>query len=278
MSQYPVPPPSYGTTHHKGSPESTPLLDTSRARETEPLLADSSNHNSGFDQLDTNDLPEDFKYGTTVSDSSPQIRKAFIRKVYSILLSQTLATVLVAGFVSQSKPVFDWVMNHLWAFFVPLVGTLVNLGLLHWKRHSHPLNFVLLSTFTLMEAYTIGFAVAFYENGVILQALMITLAVFIGLTLFTLQSKYDFSGMLPFLFAALIVFCTTSVVHLLVAQFRRTLDIIYTVCGCLVFSACVVYDTYRINRRLSPDEFIAGAISLYLDFINLFLRILRLGR
>ncbi|KAJ6533095.1 UPF0005-domain-containing protein [Mycena capillaripes] len=278
MSQYPVPPPSYGT-YNKGSPESTPLVETSRTSETDPLLAGSS-HSSGavFDQLDAGDVPDDFKYGTTVSDSSPQIRKAFIRKVYTILLSQIFATVVVAGFLSQSKPVLDWVINHLWAFFVPLVGTMVNLGLLYWKRHSHPWNFVLMGTFTLLEAYTLGIAVAFYENGVVLQALLITLAVFVGLTVFTLQSKYDFSGMGPFIFAALIVLCTTSIVHFLVAPFNRTLDIVYTVSGCIVFSACVVYDTYCINRRLSPDEFIMGAISLYLDFINLFLRILRLGR
>jgi len=36
-----------------------------------------------------------------------------------------------------------------------------------------------------------------------------------------------------------------------------------------------VYDTYIITKRLSPDEYIMGAISLYLDFINLFLSILR---
>jgi hypothetical protein len=36
-----------------------------------------------------------------------------------------------------------------------------------------------------------------------------------------------------------------------------------------------VYDTYMITKRLSPDEYIMGAIALYLDFINLFLSILR---
>ncbi|KAJ7670573.1 inhibitor of apoptosis-promoting Bax1-domain-containing protein [Mycena polygramma] len=202
---------------------------------------------------------------------------AFIRKVYTILLVQILATVIVSGALSQSKSTLEWVTNHLWAFFVPLAGTLVNLGLLYWKRHSHPWNFVLMGTFTLLEAYTLGIAVAFYENSVVLHALMITSAVFIGLTAFTLQSKYDFSGMAPFVFSSLIVLCTASFLHLLV-PFNRTLDIVYTVGGCLVFSACVVYDTYRINRKLPPDEFIMGALSLYLDFINLFLRILRLGR
>ena len=44
----------------------------------------------------------------------------------------------------------------IWAFYVPLFGTLINLGLFYWKHHSHPLNFVLLTTFTAMKAFTIG--------------------------------------------------------------------------------------------------------------------------
>ncbi|KAJ7209413.1 UPF0005-domain-containing protein [Mycena rebaudengoi] len=268
MSQYPVPPPSYGAQ------ESTPLVDTSHRSESEPLLGGSG---SISDQPDTGDVPDDFKYGTTVSDCAPQIRKAFIRKVYTILLSQIIVTVLIAGFLSQSEPTVEWVKDHIWAFFVPLAGTLVNLGLLYWRRHTHPWNFVLLSTFTLLEAFTLGIAASFYDTNVLLRALAITAAVFMALSLFTLQTKYEFSGMGPFLFAALIVLVSTSVVHLLVAPFNATLDIVWTVTSCLVFSAFVVYDTYQISARLSPDEFIMGAISLYLDIINLFLRIVRLA-
>jgi protein lifeguard len=51
--------------------------------------------------------------------------------------------------------------------------------------------------------------------------------------------------------------------------FGKTMDLIYAIIGCLLFSGYIVYDTYIINARLSPDEFIMGAISLYLDFINL---------
>lgn len=83
-------------------------------------------------------------------------------------------------------------MYHLsssWSFYVPLFGTLVVLGLLYWKRHSHPLNIGLLSIFTLLEAFTLGIVTAFYPDTVVLQALLITTGVFLGLTLFTLQSK-----------------------------------------------------------------------------------------
>jgi len=58
-----------------------------------------------------------------------------------------------------------------WAFYVPMIGTLVNLGLLYWKRHNHPWNLLLLSTFTVMEAFTLGVVVAFYDNIIVMQAL-----------------------------------------------------------------------------------------------------------
>ena len=47
--------------------------------------------------------------------------------------------------------------------------------------------------------------------------------------------------------------------------FSETFDIVYAIIGCLLFSGYIVYDTYMINKRLSPDEYIMGAISLYLE-------------
>ncbi|KAJ7780501.1 glutamate binding protein [Mycena maculata] len=288
MSEYPVPPPSYGaSTTHKP---------TTRDDTREPLLGSSSQGGGIFDQPEAGDVPDDFKYGTTVSESAPEIRRAFVRKVYSILLSQIFATVVVGGILSQSSDAVTWVQGHIWSFYVPLFGTIVNLGLLYWKRHTHPWNFVLLSTFTLMEAFTLGIVVAMYDNRIVLQALLITLGVFIGLTVFTFQSKYDFEGMGPFLFGGLIALCMTGFVGL-IFPFSQTMDLIYAIGGCLIFSGYIVYDTYLINAKLSPDEFIMGAISLYLEyalplfpglniayfcfphalsFINLFLSILRL--
>ncbi|KXN90945.1 Bax inhibitor 1 [Leucoagaricus sp. SymC.cos] len=267
MSSYPVPPPSYGTTDGRNS-----------GREVrEPLLGESSRGAAGgfFDQPASGDLPDDFKYGVSVSESSQEIRSAFVRKVFTILLCQIAATCLVGGVISQSQDAVFWVQMHVWSFYVPLFGTLINLGLLYWKRHSPPWNFILLSTFTLMEAFTLGVVVAFFDNKVVLQALLITVGVFLGLTLFTFQSKYDFSGMGPFLFGALIALVMTGFVGMFI-PFGRTMDIIFAIGGCLIFSGYIVYDTYIINKRLSPDEYIMGAISLYLDFINLFLNILRL--
>ncbi len=47
----------------------------------------------------------------------------------------------------------------------------MNLGLLYWKRLDSPLNYILLSTFTLLEAFTLGVMTAFFDNTIVLQAL-----------------------------------------------------------------------------------------------------------
>ena len=85
----------------------------------------------------------------------------------------------------------------VWVFYVGLFGNLIVLGLLYWKRHSFPANFIFLSTFTLLEALTVGVVVAFYETTIVVQALLITVGVFLGLTLFTFQSKVRLLCLLP---------------------------------------------------------------------------------
>ncbi|KAK7692489.1 hypothetical protein QCA50_004114 [Cerrena zonata] len=277
MSNYPVEPPSYEAARPANANKYGPNEDVEAGR---PLLSpttvgSSSGPGAYYDEPAAGDLPDDFKYGTSVADSAPEIRKAFVRKVYTILFVQILATTIVAAFIRSSESAVPWVQANLWAFYVPLFGTIIVLGLLYWKRHSHPLNLALLSVFTLMEAFTLGIMTSFFDTTIVLQALLITLGVFLGLTLFTFQSKYDFSGMGPWLFGGLMALVMTGFVGVFM-PFSRTMDMIFAAGGCLLFSGYIVYDTYNINARLSPDEYIMAAISLYLDFINLFINILRL--
>ena len=101
-----------------------------------------------------------------------------------------VATTIVAGSIARSPDAVFWVVTQYvpstlpcfhrplltglcssWSFYVPMFGTLITLGLLYWKRHSVPLNYVLLSTFTLLEAFTLGVMTAFFKSEVVLQAL-----------------------------------------------------------------------------------------------------------
>jgi FtsH-binding integral membrane protein len=100
----------------------------------------------------------------------------------------------------------------MWVSLFSTIGVLIGLFIF---RKKYPANFYLLGAFTypslspdhltlsLLEAYTVGTIVTFYDTVIVLEALLITLGLFAGLTLFTLQSKWDFSGMGPFLFGGL---------------------------------------------------------------------------
>ena len=60
----------------------------------------------------------------------------------------------------------------------------------------------------------------------------------------------------------------TGIVGLFI-PFSHTIDLLYAIGGTILFSGYIVYDTYLINNRLSPDEYIMAAISLYLEYVRI---------
>ncbi|HZT41160.1 MAG TPA: Bax inhibitor-1 family protein [Chthonomonadaceae bacterium] len=110
--------------------------------------------------------------------------------------------------------------------------------------------------------------------GIPAEAAILTAAVFGGLSLYAIQSKRDFSFMGGFLFVGLLALVVTGIV--LIFVHAALLQTIYTFVGVLIFSGYVLYDTSLILKKLGPNDTVTGAISLYLDLINLFWFILQL--
>jgi len=256
---------SYGTPNFSGQPPAySPVPTAGPSTYNEPR---------DFDQI-----PDDFthKVYVPVSEYDVDVRLAFMRKVYSILFAQLSLSTLTAGLMMYNDNIKSWVRDNQWLFIVSIIASIVFLLLLAWKRRSYPLNYVLLTGFTLVESYTIGTTVTYFDDGsIVLQALILTTGIFIGLTLFTFQSKYDFSGMAPYLFGVLWIVVIVGFVGIFF-PFSKTFDLIIAIVTALLFCGFIVYDTYNIMNRLSPEEYIIASVDLYLDFINLFLAVLRI--
>jgi protein lifeguard len=126
-------------------------------------------------------------------------------------------------------------------------------------------------------AYLIGIVTALYaqsgQGGLIVEAVFITATVFIGLTLFTLQSKWDFSFLGAGLGVVLWILVLWSFFGLI---FGLAQGSVYALLGSVLFSGYIIFDTYMIAERLDSEDYIVAAIQLYLDLMNLFLMILRL--
>ncbi|CAG8634693.1 1042_t:CDS:2 [Ambispora gerdemannii] len=131
------------------------------------------------------------------------------------------------------------------------------------------------STFVLTHSHLLNHKVSVYNSKVVLQAFIITFGVFIALVLFTLQSKIDFSAWGPFLYAGLWAIILAGFIGWLF-PFERGYHIAISGITALLFCGYIIYDTYMIFNKLSPEEYVLAAIDLYLDILNLFVAILAL--
>ncbi|RXG70277.1 Protein lifeguard 4 [Armadillidium vulgare] len=161
------------------------------------------------------------------------------------------------------------------------------------EAHEVPMNFFLLGAFTVVEAVTVGVVVSLYEVASVIKALVLTTAIVVSLTLYTLQSKRDFSKLeqgdafchsVGFewrikvlkcrLMMGLIVIIGVGFMNLFFVS--KGMELLISGAAAAVFSLFIVYDTHMMMEKLSAEEYILATINLYLDIINLFLELLRI--
>jgi FtsH-binding integral membrane protein len=221
--------------------------------------------------------------GRFVYDCSGAVKAAFIRKVYGILSLQLLVTVAgsaVFMFVDSAR---EYALSSTGVLYTALFLPFGLLFALMCYKDKHPINMYLLGAFTLCEAYTVGVVCAsYYQAGygmIVLQALLLTAAVFLSLTSYVFVTKKDFSWMGGGLYMVLMVMVMWSLMNLIFpvtfGGFGHTL---FSLGGALLFSGFILYDTSNIMHRMGPDDYIMAAISLYLDIINLFMYLLEILR
>ncbi|NWU79523.1 LFG4 protein, partial [Onychorhynchus coronatus] len=220
-------------------------------------------------------IEDDFNYGSSVAAASLHIRMAFLRKVYSILSIQVLLTTVTSAIFLYSAGVQAFVHERPALLLISGFGSLAIIVALTLYRHQHPVNLYLLFGFcSLTDRLLFLFVVSFYDVSIVLQAFILTTAVFLGLTAYTLQSKRDFSKFGAGLFACLWILIFSSFLRLFF--YSETIELVFAAAGALLFCGFIIYDTHLLMHKLSPEEYILAAINLYLDIINLFLHLLHL--
>ncbi|KAJ8641434.1 hypothetical protein MRB53_018128 [Persea americana] len=213
----------------------------------------------------------------------PDLRWAFIRKIYVILSIQLLLTVAVASIVVTVHPISHFFVSSpagLALYIVLIIIPFIVLCPLHVYSQKHPINLILLGVFTLSLSFAVGLTCAFTSGKVILEAVILTAVVVVSLTLYTFWAAkrgHDFNFLGPFLFGALMVLLVFSFIQI-IFPLGKISTMIYGGLAALIFCGYIVYDTDNIIKRYSYDEYIWAAVALYLDVINLFLALLNIFR
>lgn len=210
------------------------------------------------------------------------VRQGFIRKVFGLLAAQLLLTALVAAPIVVVPAVKLYVSTSPFIMGLAMLTSLalvLTLTFSDQARHSHPLNLILLFTFTAAEGVLVGVATAAARTDAVFMAVALTAGISIGLTLYALTTKRDFTMAGGMLFSVLAALVLTGLLAVFVKS--SALNIAMSAGGALLFSCYIVYDVQLIvggghQQKVSPDEYVLGAIMVYLDIVNLFLQLLRL--
>ncbi|KAF3324365.1 BI1-like protein [Carex littledalei] len=219
-------------------------------------------------------------YPNMVGD--PQLRWAFIRKVYSILTFQLLITVIVAAvfvFVPAIQAYFRANRMATMGFLIgACVAEFIVLLAMYFLKDRHPLNIFLLLLFTMCTSIMIGLVCMFASGRLVLQAAGVTVVVFLSLTMYTFwaaKKGKDFNFLGPFLFAAIITLSIFSIIQFFF-PLGKTFTTLIAGIAVLIFCAFIIYDTDNIIKRFDYDDYVIASVDLYLDIINLFLYLLQI--
>ena len=211
----------------------------------------------------------------TAAQASVAERMGFVRKVYALFFAATLFAVGGVGLGLAFPPVMMAVASHPWISFFVLIGGVFAAQAV---RLVPGVNLLALFAFTTLTGLIISPAIAVYTRlnpASIIQAGVLTVGIFGGLTAYVFVSKKDFSFMRGMLTTGLIVVFLAVVLNLFLVG-SSALSFGVSCAALLLFSGFVLYDTSNIIRRYPTNEYVAGALSLYLDAFNIFLALLRI--
>ena len=202
-------------------------------------------------------------------------RLAFVGKVYGFFLL-SLLTAVCGVFFGLQPMILHYVGEHYVLFSFAEIGLLWAAGRLMYKPGVNKLALFGFAFFSGVVFGPICYSLMAAAGGspiLIYKALGLTGTIFIGLTVYVHVTKSDFSYLGSSLIIGLITLLVLTLFYFVFPS--NTFDLIISGVGAALLSGFVLYDTSRIMRKMSGNQYVEGALALYVDFLNLFLIISR---
>ena len=229
-----------------------------------------------------------FNRGATIADQATfdvGLRAHMVR-VYNYMASGLALSGIVAFGLFSSPELAGM-------FFQLQAGRVVGLNMLGWIAIFAPLGLLLLVSFraatmsvgaiqavywtvTALMGVSLSVLLFTYTGASVARTFFVTAAAFGALSLYGYTTKRDLTAMGKFLFMGVIGLILASIVNMIWPS--GTMSFVISAAGVLIFSGLIAYDTQKIKDQYSEaygtdtaeKVAIFGALSLYLDFVNLF--------
>lgn len=220
-----------------------------------------------------------------VHDAKTKVQNlsSFMNSVYTIMFIGIGLTGLTAWLLSSNVAVLNFTLGSgFWLLFILQIGLVVALSAFIEKLSGGVATF-LFFLYSIVTGVTFSVFFLAYTQTSIASAFFVTAGMFAALSIYGYTTKKNLSGMGNFLFMALIGLVLATLVNIFLQS--ESLMWITTYIGVFIFAGLTAYDTQMLKQlgdnidaehKNFKQLVILGALKLYLDFINLFIMILRI--
>ena len=222
-------------------------------------------------------MDDDKEYEVSIDK---KLRKGFITKVYGIIFFQLLITTLAVYISLVNEAIMKFMMQNNYIIYITSISAFLVLLILVCGKLTNvvPINYILLLIFTLFESISIAFITVYYDPISVLSCAGLSMLVVFGLTMYACFTKKDFTVMGGFLFTCSIILIFLGFIGFFFRSYFYQMFL--NSIGVLLMSVYLIFDTQLVigknSQLIKLDDYILGALNIYLDIINIFLKILRL--
>jgi len=223
------------------------------------------------------------EWNSSITRSAEQVsvrQNALIRQVYAWMGGGLAITAFMALFTLSSPVMLQAIAGNRLIFFGLMIGELVLVFTLSGaiNRLSEFNATAIFIAYSALNGVTLSILALVYTASSITTTFVTTAGMFAAMSLYGSVTRRDLSSWGSFLFMGLIGVVIASVVNIFVNS--SSVSWIISAIGVIVFTGLTAYDTWKIKElaaqgREGRKPAILGALTLYLDFINLFLMLLR---
>ena len=249
-----------------------------------------------YDELETyNHNNDDYnEYNGQMSMTYDDLNRLIISKVRGSMIWMVIGLLITGGIgfmvyngANNGNSVAVMIVEKYWIFLILEVVAVLAFSALVYTANSSVLKLIFL-IYSALSGLTFSVIGLRYAPDVIGSAFLGTLSIFVVLAIYGYFTKENLTRFVPLLTAGIIAMILVSVVNMFLGN--SAIDLFVSVLGVVIFTIYIAVDVNRIRNNiiacavhedsdiLNKIE-IVGALELYLDFVNLFLSILRiLGR
>jgi uncharacterized protein len=231
--------------------------------------------------MNQNQFPGQYASPSTLGvKPDARLQSAFLTQAFVWMFAGLLVTAGVAAVVQGNTQLVNFAADNFFILIIAQLGLVLGISALI-NRISATVALGLFFVYAASLGLTIGLIVAGYEGASVVTAFLSASAMFGAAALYGATTKRSLAGLGGILFMGLIGLVVASVINVFVGF--QMLSFIISIVGVVIFTALTAYDVQRIQagdlaaRTGSMEKAaVIGALHLYLDFINLFLFMLRL--